>query len=86
MKLPLEIQMQIDLTAQAHKRELSDAFAKLRASLTPPQPAPDPMRQASLQSMLAAQQSPNPYLGSCLHGLMYQNQAPYSWFAGYPLW
>lgn len=51
MSLPLEIQMQIDLTAAAHKREIAEGFAKLRGRLLP-EPSPDPMR-AAMQSMQA---------------------------------
>lgn len=40
MELPLLIQMQIDLTAQAHSREIAQGFAKLRAKLLPePKPS-----------------------------------------------
>jgi hypothetical protein len=33
--LPLLVQMQIDLTVQAHQREIAEGFAKLRAELLP---------------------------------------------------
>lgn len=35
--LPIDIQMQIDITAQMHKREIAEGFAKLRENLTPKQ-------------------------------------------------
>ena len=36
--LPIEIQMQIDLTAAAHKREVAEGFAKAKERLLPPIP------------------------------------------------
>jgi hypothetical protein len=59
MELPLEIQMQIDLTAAAHKREIAEGFAKLRAKLTP-EPAPS---MASLQAFLLGAGYPNTGVG-----------------------
>jgi hypothetical protein len=34
--LPITLQMEIDLSAAAHKREIAEGFAKLRAKLLPP--------------------------------------------------
>jgi hypothetical protein len=41
--IPLTIQMEIDLSAAAHQRDIAAGFAKLRKKLLP-EPAPDPMR------------------------------------------
>lgn len=38
MKLPLMLQMEIDISAAAHKREVAEGFATLRKKLIPPEP------------------------------------------------
>jgi hypothetical protein len=49
--IPLTIQMQIDLCAQAHQRELADAFAALRERLL----SPEPRRRFTMEEVMAAE-------------------------------
>jgi hypothetical protein len=70
--LPLNLQMEIDISAAAHKREIAAGFARLRERLLPPE---EPSPLASLMNALgnnyvvspemarrmAAQQNVNPY-------------------------
>lgn len=51
--LPITMQMEIDLSAQAHQQEIAEGFAKLRAELLSPQPAPEPDQWRAL--MLSTQ-------------------------------
>jgi hypothetical protein len=48
--LPFTLTMEIDLSAAAHKREVSEGFAKLRAELLP-EPKPD-FYAAALRGLL----------------------------------
>ena len=41
MELPLTLQMEIDLSVMAHKRELAEGFAKLRERVLPPEAESD---------------------------------------------
>ena len=54
--LPLAIQMQIELSVAAHKREVTEGFARLRAKLLPEpkQEAGAAFRLAFLQAMMNA--------------------------------
>lgn len=81
MPLPRHIQMEIDLSAAAHQREIAEGFAKLRAKLLP-EPKPDPqaeMMRALLNGALHwnAQQTRDmqPGNGPMINPLQAQNAA-----------
>jgi hypothetical protein len=83
--LPIEIQMQIDISAASHKQAISEGFAKLRAKLLPELP-PDPMRafmEAMTNSQMSYLQSQlAPYNGPAINLPLQQNSEYWSQASG----
>lgn len=94
MSLPLQLQMEIDLSAAAHKREVAEGFAKLRSELLPA-PKDDrilnesmKLEQLALGLFNMGMNSPNPYLNGLYtrNALMPANLASQGWFGSFSPW
>lgn len=78
MDLPLHLQMEIDLSAQAHAREIAEGFAKLRGELAP-EPAKtvyNPAANAWGNSFLAQQSGLPDHFLSLMGAMGYQMVSP----------